>query len=153
MADKDTSASRPAVKTNLLGQLLLKNNLVTLRQLEQALNIQKDKGGMLGDILLEMGVISQESLGMALATQTEAVYIPLEKYKIPREILNLIPKETAFKYLCVPLEKIGSVLAVAMVNPLDKGAIADIEALTRYKLICMIATKAQIENILKANYA
>ncbi len=143
---------RPIAKTNLLGQLLIKNGLITHQQLEKALSVQKNKSGMLGDILTELGFISQEALSMALASQTEAVYIPVEKYKISKDILGLIPKDVAFRYQCVPLEKINGVLAVAMVNPLDQDAIIEIERITHYKLICMIGTKIQIENILNTNY-
>lgn len=143
---------RPIAKTNLLGQLLIKNGLITHQQLEKALSVQKSKGGMLGDILTGLGFISQEALGMALASQTEAVYIPVEKYKISKDILDLIPKDTALKYQCIPLEKINGVLAVAMVNPLDQDAINEIERITQYKLICMVGTKIQIEAILNANY-
>ncbi len=150
--EKDHSGQRLVAKTNLLGQLLIKSGMITQEQLDKALNIQKNKGGMLGDILAQLGFISQEALSMTLASQMEAVYIPIEKYKISKEVLNLIPKELALKHQCMPLEKINGVLAVAMVNPLDQDAIREIERVTQYKLVSMIGTKIQIENALKENY-
>jgi len=150
--ERDRGSQRLVGKANLLGQILIKNGMINQEQLDKALNIQKTKGGMLGDVLTQLGFITQEALSMTLASQMEAVYLPIEKYKISKEALSVIPKELAFKYQCLPLEKLGGVLAVVMVNPLDQDAIEEMERVTKYKLVCMIGTKIQIENALKANY-
>ncbi|MCU0651459.1 MAG: hypothetical protein MUC39_00745 [Candidatus Omnitrophica bacterium] len=150
--EKDRSSQRLVGKANLLGQILIKNGLINQEQLDKALNIQKTKGGMLGDVLTQLGFISQEALSMTLASQMEAVYLPIEKYKVSKDALNAIPKELALKYQCLPLEKLGGILAVVMVNPLDQDAIDEIERLTQHKLVCMIGTKIQIESALKENY-
>jgi len=150
--DDNLSGGKFIAKKNLLGQILIEKGLITGPQLEQALEVQKVKGGLLGDILTQLGFVSQEALSMSLASQTETVYIPIEKYKISKDVLKLVPKEVAIKYQCIPLEKINSILAVAMVNPLDKQATSEIEDITGFKLIAMIATKVQIEKAIQANY-
>ncbi len=145
-------SERIVAKKNLIGQMLIRRGLITEKQLEEALNIQKKNGGFLGDILTENKFVSQEILSLVLASQTEVVYLPIEKYKISKEVLGLIPREIAYKYHCVPLEKMGDVLAIAMVNPLDKAATLEIEKVSHYKLVSMIGTKEQIEKALQDNY-
>jgi len=150
--EKEFDIRKETLKTNLLGQILVKKGLINKEQLQEALNIQKKKKGLLGDILIELGYISDEKLGLALASQTDLVYVPVEKYKISKEILRLIPKDVLYKYCFVPLEKINGVLAIAMANPFDKENIKKIEVLTRYRVVCMIGAKTQIEKAIETQY-
>jgi len=143
---------KETIKTNLLGQILLKKGLISKEQLQEALGIQKKKKGLLGDILIGLGYISDEKLSIALASQTDLGYIPVEKYKVSKEILKLVPKDLAHKYCFIPLEKIGGVLTIALANPFDREAIRQIETVTRHKVVCLIGTKTQIEKAIKTYY-
>ncbi len=140
-------------KTELLGQILLKKGLVTTKQLEEALDIQKkEQKGMLGEILVEKGFISEELLCAALASQSDYCYIPVERYKISKDILKLVPKDIASKYCLIPLEKVGGVLTIAITNPFNQEAINTVQALTYHKVICAISGKNQIEKVIKLYY-
>lgn len=150
--DKDISTQRIVGKTDLLGQILLKKRFVTAAQLEEALAAQKKEGGLLGDTMVKKGFITEEFLCIALASQSDYCYIPVERYKVTKDILKLIPFEAAAKYNCIAIEKIGSSLTVVMANPLDQEAVKAIEAATHYKAVCAIGAKGQIEKVIKANY-
>lgn len=151
--EREFSIPGVATKTELLGQILLKKGLITTKQLEEALAIQKKEGkGLLGEILVQKGFISEELLCVALASQSDYCYVPVERYKISREILKLIPKDIASKYSLVPLEKIGSVVTIAMTNPFDQEAINTVQAAIHHKVVCVIAGKNQIEKIIKLYY-
>lgn len=143
---------RVVPKKNLIGQMLIKKGIITHEQLEKALAVQKNSGGLLGDVLIQLGFLSQETLSMELASQTEMVYIPIEKYKVAPELFKLIPRDVALKYYCIPLEEMDGVLAVVMANPLDDGAVGEIERATKHKIVSMIGTKIQIEKTLRENY-
>ncbi len=150
--DKDISAQRIMGKTDLLGQILLKKRFITLAQLEEGLATQKKEGGFLGDNMVKKGILTEEFLCIALASQSDFCYIPVERYKVVKDILKLIPFEAAAKYNCIALEKIGGSVTVAMSNPMDQEAIRAIEAVMRYKAVCAIGAKSQIEKVIKANY-
>ena len=145
--------TKGAVKTNLLGQILVKKGLLTKEQLQEALNIQKrEKFILLGNILVKMGYLTEEKLSLALASQTDLSYLPVEKYKISQEVLKIVPKDLARKYSFIPLEKIGSVLTVVMANPFDKRTISEVEAAIHHKVVCLVGTKTQIEKAITVLY-
>lgn len=140
-------------KTELLGQILLKKGLISIKQLEEALAIQKKEGkGLLGEILVQKGFVSEELLCVALASQSDFSYVPVERYKIAKDILKLVPKDMASKYCLIPLEKIGSSLTIAIANPFDQEAVNAVQAVSHHKVVCVIAGKNQIEKIIKEQY-
>lgn len=154
--DKDKKPAninqQETLKINLLGQILLKKGLVSTEQLREALDVQKKEKGLLGDILIKLGYITEEKLSIALASQTDLRYIPVSKYKISREAIKVVSKELATTYSFVPLEKLGQVLTIVMVNPFDREAVKKIEEATQYKIVSMIGAKSQIENAIKSYY-
>jgi len=150
---KQLVTQRISVKIDLLGQILLKKGLVNNKQLEEALIVRKKEGNkLLGDILIQLGFISEEILCAALASQSDLCYIPLERYKIIKETLKLIPKQIALEYSCVALEKVGGVLTLAMANPFNEEALKEIEKAVSYKIVCVIGAKTQIDRIIKEEY-
>lgn len=140
-------------KTELLGQILLKKGLITSKQLEEVLDIQKKEGkGLLGELLIQKGFISEELLCVALSSQSDYCYVPVERYKIAKEVLKLIPKDIAAKYCLIPLEKIGGVLTISMANPFNQEAINTLQSITHHKVVSVIGGKNQIEKAIKLYY-
>ncbi len=150
--DNEPVSQRIIPKIGLIGQVLLKKNLITEVQLKEALFAQKKEGGLLGDILIQKEFISEEQICRALASQSDLCYIPLERYKIRKDIVKLIPIDIAIKYCCVPLDKIGDVLTISMANPFDQKAIKAIETAIHLKVVSVIGIKAQIKDIIKQYY-
>ena len=93
-----------------LGELLKERNIITDAQLKEGLEIQKEKGGLIGEILVSLGYAKEEEIAQALTVQYGFPYLPLDNYEIDREIIKLIPQETAKKYGVIPIDKIGTTL-------------------------------------------
>ncbi len=113
-----------------LGQLLLEEGLITPEQLSTALAMQKADGGFLGRILVKQGFVSQEAVASALVKQCKIPHLSLLDYQIGPEVAGLLPEETCRKYHLLPIDKLGRILTVAMVDPLD------LEALHAIREVC-----------------
>jgi type IV pilus assembly protein PilB len=146
--EKKVTSSSIVGKISLFGQVLLKKGMITNEQLKEAVSIQKNKAGKLGDILVQLGYISQELLAIALASQIDYVFLPIERYKLAKDTVRLIPKELAYKYLCVALEKMGAVLTIVSADALDEKARDELSAATHCRIIPMLGAKDQLENVL-----
>lgn len=129
----------------LLGEILLERCLITKEQLDQALNVQKKENGYIGEILVKLGFLEELDVVTALVVQCNFPYIAINKYEVDPSILQLIPKDFARKNLVVPLDRVGDILSVVMVNPLDVAVRAEVERLTNYQVAPFIATRLELE--------
>jgi chromosomal replication initiator protein DnaA len=106
-----------------LGELLIDEGLIKPTQLAEALEIQKAEGGFLGQILVRKGFTTQEAVALCLVKQCKIPHLNLLDYDIGSEQLKLIPQEICRKYHLLPIDKLGRILTVAMVDPLDLEAL------------------------------
>ncbi|HPN88459.1 MAG TPA: hypothetical protein PLH56_03895 [Candidatus Omnitrophota bacterium] len=139
-------------KKELLGQILLKRNLITREQLKKALKLQKKDRGYIGDILIKYGFIEEKDVMVALVIQCNFPYIAIDQYEIDFRILTLVSKEDARRLHVIPLERVGDVLSVVMANPLDAVAKEELQKLTRCCIAPFIATRAEIDNAINRCY-
>ena len=135
-----------------LGELLLDCRLITREQLEEALSLQKEKGGLLGQILVGLHYITEEAIAQALTAQYGFPYLPLAGYEIDPAVAKIIPEYVAKQYGLVAVDRVGSILTVAMSNPLNSQAIEDVEMLTHFKVQVFVTTSADVANAIKNNY-
>jgi len=140
------------IVTKQLGELLMDRGIITPAQLEQALKAQKERGGLIGQILVSLGYAKEEEIAQVLTVQYGFPYLPLASYEISKEALMLIPENVARQYNLVPVDKIGDLLTIAMSNPLNVQAIEDIEMLTRLKVQVFVSTMTDINDAVKKNY-
>ena len=135
-------------KTTFLGQLLLRLNKITAEQLREALLLQKNEQPrrMLGEILINQGVISREELYYALALQFLYPHVEIGRYKLNKEVINLIPQEVAMRYQLVPLDRFSDILTIGMANPLDREAIKTIEEMTHLKVRVFVVYVQDLKN-------
>lgn len=110
-----------------LGEMLMEDNIITREQLAKALSIKAEKGGYLGQILVELGHITQETLTICLVTQCRIPHLSLMDYKINRQVTTLLPEDVCLRLNLLPIDKLGRILTVAMVNPLDSEALEEIQ--------------------------
>lgn len=137
---------------NKLIDILINGKLLTQEQLADALEIQKNIGGSLGKILVWQGYVSQKDIIVAMSQQLNIPPINLSKYQIDKTLIDLIPEKMVKQYLVMPISKIGSMLTVAMVDPLNIFAIDDIKALTNYQIQPIIATENDIKDAINRYY-
>lgn len=135
-----------------LGELLRDCRLISAEQLEEALLIQREKGGLLGQILVSRGHTTEEAIAQALTAQYGFPYLPLEGYEIDPEVAKIIPEHVAIQYGLIAVDRVGSILTVAMSNPLNTQAVEDVEMLTHFKVQVFVTTAADVSNAIKNNY-
>jgi type IV pilus assembly protein PilB len=140
-------------KKELLGQILLKRNLITRDQLKQALKLQKKERGYIGDVLIKHGFIEEKDVMVALVVQCNFPYIAIDQYEIDLRILQLVPKEIACRFHLIPLERVGDVLSVVMANPLDFSAKEELQKLTQCCIAPFIATRIEIDKAINRCYS
>ena len=135
-----------------LGEILVEEGLITEEQLETALKLQKGKNKKIGKILIELGYINDVQVAECLTKQLSLPLVDCSEYTPSRELLELIPKETAEKKLIFPLELKGKTLHVAMANPLDWETIEDLSFETGLNISVAISSENNILNAIEAHY-
>lgn len=135
-----------------LGELLLERNIINSDELERALLTQKEKGGLIGEVLVELGLVKEEDIAQALTAQYGFPYLPLSNYEINPEVISIIPSRVARQYLLVPIDKIGNNITVAMSNPLNVQAIEDVELLTGCSVQTFVSTSSDIKKVIVKYY-
>ncbi|MFA5388913.1 MAG: hypothetical protein WC312_04065 [Candidatus Omnitrophota bacterium] len=135
-----------------LGELLVEMNLITSDQLKRALETQKDKGGLLGQVLVDLGYVSEEAIAQAITAQYGFPYLPLESYEIDAEIVKIVPKNVAVQYCLIPVDKIGTNLTIAMANPLNSQAVEDIALLSGLYVQLFVSTASDIKKAIEKYY-
>lgn len=140
------------IVNKLLGELLIERQAITFEQLEKALDAQKEKGGLIGEILVEMGFAREEDIAQALTAQYGFPYLPLESYEIDAEIIKLIPKEVARQFLIIPVDRLGNNLSIALANPLSGEAVEKVEKITGLNLQVFVSTASDIRAAIDKYY-
>jgi hypothetical protein len=138
--------------TKPLGELLIDLGIISRENVNKALEIQKQKGGLFGEILVEMGVAKEEDIAQVLTVQYGFPYLPLANYDISPDIIKLIPVKIAKDYNLIPIDKIGSNLTLAMSNPLNNKAIEEVETLCKCNVQVFIATMSDVKNAIVKYY-
>lgn len=140
------------VITKQLGELLIERKIINENQLNEALLLQKQKGGLIGEILVDMGYAKEIDIAQAITTQYGYPYLPLANYDISSEIISIIPERVCRQYCLIPIDKIGNTLTLSMSNPLNLQAVEDIETLTKLSVQIFVSTFSDIKNAIDKFY-
>jgi len=132
------------MSNNRLGELLVREKLISLQQLRQAQDEQSRSGHALGYTLQKLGFLSDTEITSFLSQQYRVPTINLEEYEIDADILKLVAREQCEKHKVLPVSRAGSSLVVAMADPTNLTAIDDLKYLTRYNVEPVIASEASI---------
>ncbi len=135
-----------------LGEILLKENLISADQLKQALDHQKSNGGRLGHSLVKLGFLTDDEVTAVLSRQYGVPSINLAYFEVDAGVIKLIPMETAMKYQILPLSRVGSSLTVAMVDPTNVFAMDDIKFMTGFNIEPVVASESAISEAIKKHY-
>jgi len=136
-----------------IGELLVEGGAISSAQLQQALEIQKETGQRIGDILISQNVLTDEQLMVAIAKRLEIPFINLHDMVIDPDIVESIPAEIARKHLVLPIFKIENTLTLAVYDPLDFIAMDEISYHTKMKIRRVVASKSQIEAVIDKLYS
>ena len=127
-----------------LGEILVKESLITQDQLQKALEFQRANGGKLGSCLTKMGYITDDDITGVLSRQYGVPSINLKYYEIDPNVIRLIPQDTALRYQVVPLSRVGSVLTIAMTDPTNVFAMDDVKFMTGFNVEPVVASESAI---------
>ncbi|MEW6456914.1 MAG: ATPase, T2SS/T4P/T4SS family [Acidobacteriota bacterium] len=139
-------------KSNLLGERLIEDGVITPQQLELALKEQKRTGEMLGEILVGLGFISHETLSAALAAQSGVEFINLSRTVIEKEALSIVPEPFARQKKLIPISIEDNYLTVAMANIYDVEAISELERITKMFVKVVSSTETDITHAIDIYY-
>ncbi|NUM56049.1 MAG: HDOD domain-containing protein [Candidatus Hydrogenedentes bacterium] len=141
-----------AVTRRRIGELLVDAGLVDMNQLNEGLNIQQQRGTKIVETLITLGYLTAEAFVQFLAKQPGIASIDLSKYEIPRELISLIPREMAVKHELFPIDKLGKLLTVGMVCPLDSATVKQIESTTGLRVKPLLCAPNDIRAAIERYY-
>ena len=117
-----------------IGSILLDVELVTQEDIDEALTLQKQTGQRLGEVLVNLGVVSDDDIRWALAEQLNLPYVNIRKDQIDTDVAMMLPEKLARRYHVIPILKIDDELTVVVDDPLNTTIIQDIEAITKSRV-------------------
>jgi type IV pilus assembly protein PilB len=135
-----------------LGEILVKDSLISADQLKQALDYQKKNGGRLGTCLVKLGLVSDDDITAVLSRQYGVPSINLKFYEVDPTVIKLVPQETAVRYQIVPLSRVGSTLTIAMTDPTNVFAMDDIKFMTGFNVEPVVASETAISEAIHKFY-
>ncbi|MGH9734857.1 MAG: type IV-A pilus assembly ATPase PilB [Candidatus Acidiferrales bacterium] len=135
-----------------LGEILVKDSLISADQLKQALDYQKKTGGRLGTCLVKLGIVSDDDITAVLSRQYGVPSINLKFYEVDPAVIKLVPQETAVRYQVVPLSRVGSTLTIAMTDPTNVFAMDDIKFMTGFNVEPVVASETAISEAIHKFY-
>ena len=135
-----------------LGEILVERGIIKRAQLTEALKIQKEKGLLLGEALVDLQYATEEDIVQALACQYGFPYLPLSNYEIPSEVLAAVPVNVCNQHCLIPIDKIGKSLTISMANPLNTQALEDVELVTGCAVQAFVSTVTDIKTAIKRCY-
>ena len=140
------------VMNKQLGELLIERGVINHEQLEMAIKYQSEKGGLIGEVLVELKFASEEDIAQALTCQYGFPYLPLANYEIDMQVINSVPENVCRQFCLIPIDRIGKSLTLAMANPLNVQAIEDVELITNCTVQAFVSTSTDIKNCVNKYY-
>jgi type IV pilus assembly protein PilB len=135
-----------------LGEILVRENLLTPQQLREALEFQREHGGRLGFNLVKMGMVSDDMITAVLSRQYGVPSVNLDLFDVDDSVIRLIPREVAEKYMVLPLSRVGATLTLAMVDPTNVFAMDDIKFMTGLNIEPVVVSEAGVQQAINRYY-
>jgi type IV pilus assembly protein PilB len=148
----------PLIKTvpsrlpSSVGDRMIAARLVTQAQMDLGLREQRRNGGLLGQVLVQLGFVTPEGFSEFLAKEAKAQTVNLKRMTIEPEVVKLIPEEVARRFGVLPISRQDGTLTVALADPLNVSAIDTIRAITGLDVAVLIAPERDIRNCLDLHY-
>jgi len=135
-----------------LGELLVREGLITREQLARALDEQRTSGMRLGYCLVKQGSIQETTLTKTLARQYRMPAVDLSRFEVDPRIVKLVPGELATRHLVLPLKREGRTLTVAIADPANAGVLDDLKFVTRYDIFPVVAGEYTLRLLVEKHY-
>jgi type IV pilus assembly protein PilB len=135
-----------------LGDILVRDGLISKEQLASALTEQKTSGHRLGYVLVKLGLVQELEVTKVLAKQYRMPAVDLTRFEVDPKIIKLVPPDLAVKQTVLPLKREGRTLTVAMADPTNQALIDDLKFITRYDLFPVIAGEYTLRSLIEKHY-
>jgi type IV pilus assembly protein PilB len=145
-------ATTAAAATDRIGDLLVREGLITAEQLTGALQDARTNNTRIGYSLIKLGFIAEADLTRMLARQYRVPAVDLERVTVDPKIIKLVPADLAHKHLVLPLRRVGRTLTLAMANPIDVAAIDALKFTTRHEIEPVVVGEYTLKNHLLRYY-
>jgi type IV pilus assembly protein PilB len=138
--------------TDRLGDILMREGLISRDQLMSALSEQKATGHRLGYVLVKLGLVQELEVTKVLARQSRMPAVDLSRFEVDPKIIKLVPADFALRHIVLPLKREGRTLTVAMADPSNTGVLDDLKFITRYDLFPVIAGEYTLRNLIERHF-
>jgi type IV pilus assembly protein PilB len=135
-----------------LGEILVRENLISPQHLREALDYQREHGGRLGFNLVKLGLISDDMITAVLSRQYGIPSVNLDLFNIDAGVLSLIPQEVAQKHHVLPLSRVGATLTLAMVDPTNVFALDDVKFMTGLNVEPVVVAEGSVQQAIAKYY-
>jgi type IV pilus assembly protein PilB len=135
-----------------LGEMLVKDRVITPAALETAIKQQEATRRSLGHVLIDMGLTTEWEMAAALGKQLNVPFITLSHYEIDAQVLKSLPREIVRKYKIVPVDKTGDTLTIALSDPSNIYLLDELKLLTRNEIIPVISFESDIQEAINRYY-
>lgn len=135
-----------------LGDLIVESGSISRDSLEIALKEQKTTGEKLGRVLVSLGYITEPQLAGALSLQLNLPMADLDSIQPSADLLRMVPEQLARRRLIFPLGRSNGTLEVAMADPLDLAAIDELASRLSAHVETAVATETQILRSIDSHY-
>src|ERR1700755_629332 len=135
-----------------LGEILVRENLLSAQQLRDALDYQRNHGGRLGFNLVKMGLVSDDMITAVLSRQYGVPSVKLELFDNDESVIRLIPRDVAEKYSVLPLSRVGATLTLAMVDPTNVFAMDDVKFMTGLNVEPVVVAEGSVQQAIAKYY-
>ncbi len=135
-----------------LGEILVRENLISPQHLKEALDHQRQHGGRLGFNLVKLGLISDDMITAVLSRQYGIPSVNLDLFNIDPSVLSLIPQEVAQKHTVLPLSRVGATLTLAMVDPTNVFAMDDVKFMTGLNVEPVVVAEGSVQQAITKYY-
>lgn len=135
-----------------LGELLVRENVVNINQLDEARKEQKSAGGRLSSALVRLGHVNDKEMAEFLARQFEVPAVDLDQFEIDEEAIKTVPREVCEKHLVIPVSKAGNTLIVAFADPSNMYVRDDLSFVSRCKVEVVVAPETSIQKAIEKYY-
>jgi type IV pilus assembly protein PilB len=135
-----------------LGEILVRENLISPQHLREALDYQREHGGRLGFNLVKLGLVSDDMITAVLSRQYGIPSVNLDLFNIDPSVISLIPQEVAQKHCVLPLSRVGATLTLAMVDPTNVFAMDDVKFMTGLNVEPVVVAEGSIQQAIADYY-
>ncbi len=142
-----------SVAAKNIGELMVRENLINIDQLEQAKKEQKTNGGKLGAALMRLGYIDEKKYSEFLSKQYSVPFIDLNTFDVDRKAIEMLSRKVCEKHAVIPLSVAGNTLVVAMSDPSNIFVLDDLTFLTKSKIQPLVAPESQIRKSIDKFYS